>query len=363
MKLSLETVNTNLAVKGSNFLKEGLLVMVMAPGKPPVQITFHRPLGKTPHSPDEWIATPTSDVSELLRRLVDPYEVQRKQQVEQECLAHAVSQGWLFEGQEGLEYWDGELRSHFKKCLREDPEQTLKLSDTALKAAVEKSISEMRATLIAKIESVPGYETMSGLEGNRPQKPISSLKGMTLDKVVDKIVKQLASLPEISESKAKPPAPQVAPAVQKAVASAPKVQRQQPNLVPLNEAQVRTSAPPQEFKANPPPDIGKGERKPKAKMPTRSPPSLVDYGPLAKAIKENYSQNTSLKKVLGLLKNHDLQTVVDALDDATDDPIVEGVRYELLQLDSSLRFRENDQETEPPDANASVGTVPPPNPD
>jgi len=194
-KLSLDHHNDGLEIKGSSSLRDAFLIIVGKPGgDTAVQLTFHHPIGKTPLEKDDWVATPTLEVKNLLQRAEDPFLAEKKKRAEQECFDYAVSRGWLLRASDGFNFWDGQPRSDFKRLQKGlEPDSFLAQVPSALeKIAVEEDIRSRRDKLFEQIESVKSsYETKSGPSWDRSQVAIANLKGLTSSQVMDRIIQNL----------------------------------------------------------------------------------------------------------------------------------------------------------------------------
>jgi len=366
MKLSLDAANSNIEVKGSSYLKEGVLIMVMAPGKIPVQITIHRPLGKTPLEQDDWVVTPTSEIVDLTRRLVDPYAGQRVALLEQKVTNYAKAQKWIFDSPEGSVFWDGQLRAQFKKYQREmDPKDFKGISEVGRKMTVERKISEYRQKLVTEMENQSVYETKSGPEGDRAQRAIPTLKGMTLERVIDRIVDHIARLPATEVEKElmvnKPKVPVKAEAPKFVAQATPNVLETSPEDI---EKYVLSLRKPEDEAKKP---KVKGKPQPTVKEPPapaqagfvdhKKAPKPKDIRALIEAVDLEYSKERDLTGFAAEMDEGKFEEALSALETQIEVPIPDHIRNFFLVLDADLQFwdgvvNDADVEDEDPDDDA-----------
>jgi len=90
----------DLAYGGDSRLPDAFVVLVGGPGGVR-SITFHRPIGKTDLAADDWVATPTGEVPDLLARADDPDAGKIEENRTKARFASAVAAGLLASGNGG----------------------------------------------------------------------------------------------------------------------------------------------------------------------------------------------------------------------------------------------------------------------
>jgi len=207
-------------VTGANFgysndprLGETFVVVIAGPSGSK-SITYHHPIGKTNLGDDDWVATPTGEVPDLVARREDPGEPSIRSKREEYRFAAAVAAGLITKDAATGEY-------HYPNSGK-DRQATLRAARAAAKEAAQRGKRKLDPTeylrqipldlkleedairaflasdsiVSASREQFPdsGYTTRSGPLQDREQRALGSLKGKTRAQAEDAVVAKIFSL-------------------------------------------------------------------------------------------------------------------------------------------------------------------------
>lgn len=179
-------------VAPSNSIKDGVVVVMGFPGRT-MEITFHHPIGVTQLMKDDWVATPTYEVANLLARATDTYRVHEQKSIDQRVIEGQIAKRLLQRDEAGnILYWDGTNRSSTKKDLPPRDSETLP-PEVRYKIALEAAMSSERKALMSTYDASNRYETRSGPNADQPQVALSGYRGLTKEQLLDKIAQNLLS--------------------------------------------------------------------------------------------------------------------------------------------------------------------------
>jgi len=180
--------------KASQGVPGGAFPVVIG-GPQTISITFHHPIGVTPHKGDEWIATPTDDVALLLARMKNPGQQSTDRGYETFRLEAAVTAALLVK--QGSKYY-------LPGDLQDSREDRLEAAKAVAKGRLAQGQNPSRDQVLAELSDelrtkeqallafmgeeelkksardanpVPTYETRGGPLADRPQVPLPWLKG------------------------------------------------------------------------------------------------------------------------------------------------------------------------------------------
>jgi hypothetical protein len=203
-------------VSGGNFdysgdprIGESFVVVVAGPDRTKT-ITFHHPIGCTNLEKEDWVATLTSEVPDLIARRDDPDANDLREKREQHRSASAVTAGLLQRvGGDGVvTYPSGTPRQETLAAARaaakaaartagQKPAAMAYLAHLSAERRVEEDAVRGHlsspAVIRASEEAFPDstYRTMSGPLADRPQQAQAYLHGMSRAQAEDEVVKQL----------------------------------------------------------------------------------------------------------------------------------------------------------------------------
>jgi len=364
-KLSLDHHNDGLEIKGSSSLRDAFLVVVGKPGgDSAVQLTFHHPIGKTPLEKDEWVATPTLEVKNLLQRAEDPFLAEKKKHAEQECFEHAVSKGWLLRAADGFQFWDGQPRSEFKRLQKDmTPEEFLaKVPGATHKLSIEETIRKRREDLFKRIESVQSsYETKSGPSWDRRQTAIAGLKGLTSSQVMDRIVQNLTKPAEAGKPKA-PRSTEVKPSTTETKVSrvpagipAMKAEDARKFLVSLKEKREQVSTRAEAQVEEEPADAGDdddGNKEPDVELSKwidQEELDATDKGIVSLAVKGKKLLNEHQTQLFSYGLRLSAQDAVDYLDEVLPEILPDDLKGLFRKIDSEVTFATEEEDPDEPE--------------
>jgi hypothetical protein len=204
------TKSANLDYVDDSTLKgKSFVAWVAAANGLPRQVTFHRPIGVTRLSEQEWVCTPTSEVGLLLERksseAVSRWEREMALAIKQETLAartgRRMSEGptpheeWAFDGSPACGAHIKVLQDACRANKRNEAEwlQTaspeIQLAEARWKQALR--ADEARQRYIAAGHPRPAYETRGGPAGDRPQLRVEYLSTLSLSAAKDKVLARI----------------------------------------------------------------------------------------------------------------------------------------------------------------------------
>lgn len=179
------------------------------------QWTFHHPIGETSLDERDWVATPTRDLSQLLLRRESEALVAWKRQGElakRQYVLHLQrgrkmsddqTEVWTFENAPAIQ---PTIRSCMAaaKAAGANESMWLNYADRAVQVAEQTFKEAMRTQAIPggwiRANPKPVHETMGGPLGDRPQKAIPYLKGMSTAAAKDKVIRVAIGLDLTNES-------------------------------------------------------------------------------------------------------------------------------------------------------------------
>jgi len=192
-------------VNESGLLGDTFVVWVGCGKTAPVQVTFHRPIGHTGLSDRAWVATPTAEVGLLLERKsseeLSRWERERSTAIRADTLASGIGRKLVKVGQDSIEAWSFSGAPHCgptvkaamasaKAAGKAEAEWIHFVSDDikAAEADFKKDLKdEKRLKAYEAAHPKPTYETRGGPLGDRPQKAVDYLHGLSLAAARDKV--------------------------------------------------------------------------------------------------------------------------------------------------------------------------------
>jgi len=195
----------NFDFSGDPRVGESFVVVVAGPDRVR-STTFHHPIGITNLEDGDWVATPTSEIPDLVARRDDPGEAAIRENRDKHRFASAVAQGLLTVSDDDVaRYPSGEPRQPALAAARAAAKAAAKAADNKPAAmaylahlSAERRVEEdaIRAHLssdnvtVAAENAFPssGYRTRSGPLANRSQRAHAGLtNGMTRAQAEDAV--------------------------------------------------------------------------------------------------------------------------------------------------------------------------------
>jgi hypothetical protein len=192
-------------LKGQSFC-----VWVGAGKAAPRQYTFHRPIGETPLDVNQWVATPTDEVSLLLERRKGEaqirYERERAAAIRAAILAAGTgrrvdpanpqNEVWSFDGAPPIAVTIRAAETAAEAAGRPKSEW-VNHTDAAVRAAELQFKQALRNGVpppdwLAE-HPPPAYETRGGPLGDRPQLAVPYLNGLSLSSARDAVLRRMLS--------------------------------------------------------------------------------------------------------------------------------------------------------------------------
>lgn len=197
--------------KASQGVPGGAFPVVIG-GPQAISITFHHPIGVTPHKGDDWIATPTEDVALLLARAKNPGQQGTDRGYETFRLEAAVTAGLLVK--QGSKYF-------LPGDLLDSREDRLEAAKAVAKGRLAQGQNPSRDQILAELTEelrtkenvvlafigeedlrkrardanpLPAYETRGGPLADRPQVPLPWLKGKAEQQARDLVIARLCAI-------------------------------------------------------------------------------------------------------------------------------------------------------------------------
>jgi len=202
-------------ISGGNFdfsgdprLGESFVVVLAGPDRTK-SITFHHPIGKTNLEDDDWVATPTGEVPDLIARRDDPDEALIRENREKHRFEAAISAGYVQRDDEGvISYPSGADRQQVLSDARATARAAAKKADTkpapmaylahlsAESRAEEDALRQFlqsKAVVLAAEKEFPDskYRTKSGPMADRVQTAQTYLHGKSRSQAEDEVIRQL----------------------------------------------------------------------------------------------------------------------------------------------------------------------------
>jgi hypothetical protein len=205
-------------VSGANFeftpdrrLNESFVIVVgdTASGR---SITFHHPIGTTNLDDDDWVATPTEDVTSLLQRQKDPGEAARKANRDKFRIRLAIEGNLLTReetDEERLLYYGTDIsrqdtvvaaraatKSSYKEGEKPSPDSYIRFiedKDLREKESILRKFLSEKSTISKAEKAFPNskFQTQGGPLADRRQKAVDYLDGLDRPQAIDRVTKRV----------------------------------------------------------------------------------------------------------------------------------------------------------------------------
>jgi len=203
------TSDSHISAVGDKRLKDAFVISVCVPGISSRQLTFHHPIGITSLESDEWVCTPSFDVTDLLNRTSHPQREEILGKQKAHMRESAVKKGLLREvetdGRVVTVYPSGQNRNDALKEARKKAPKGMDGNEPAYYGSLPTGLAEAERSLMKYYDSssvikaaegkfpMPAYETRSGPLANVPQRSLS-LEANDASEAVGKIVAMIAAI-------------------------------------------------------------------------------------------------------------------------------------------------------------------------